>query len=413
MVFCLSNFNSKEINNERRNNKMEKNNNSNELILVESKSMRDQMVSNVTDERMNEVLNKVKGLILLPDNLHTTVKDVAYYYEVDIDAIESHIRHNKDELIEDGMKVLKGKELSAFKAECQIESRAGSLTIIPRRGILRLGMLLRNSLIAKSVRTYLLNVENNADIELKMQSFMEININKLESITQQNVELIDNMNWLNNRVNNLEVKLDNANTTISELKETVVFKQYKNPSYLFNDLIHKFGYKFNIYQEPSQYSYCYKALQDWLGVDFPKVPNTKQYILNTYSIETVEKFVNGVLIGRIVKSDKGHWVDLNGYTKNDIEFEKVKNEFDNVCAYCGKEDLLGLIPEHLIAQSKEHSSDKIQNIIPSCRDCNKDKYDNPVREWYQSKEFYTEERFKKIISHWEKYFIKLNSDGNS
>ena len=51
------NFNSKEINNERRNNKME-NNNNNELVLVESKSMRDQMVSNVTDERMNEVLNK-------------------------------------------------------------------------------------------------------------------------------------------------------------------------------------------------------------------------------------------------------------------------------------------------------------------------------------------------------------------
>ena len=215
------------------------------------------------------------------------------------------------------------------------------------------------------------------------------------------------MNWLNNRVKQFGVNLDNANTTISELKEPVVFKQYKNHSYLFNDLIHKFGYKFNIYQEPYQYSHCYKALEDWLGVKFPKVSNTKQYILREYGIDLVEKFVNGVLIGRIVKSNKGHWVDLNGYTKNDIEFEKVKNEFNNCCAYCGKEDLLGLIPEHVIAQSKEKSSDKIQNIIPSCRDCNKDKYDKPVGEWYQSKEFYTEERFKKIISHWEKYDIKL------
>jgi len=378
-----------------------KNNSNNELMLVESKTMRDKYMDN------DYVLEKVKALVLLPNDTHITTEMASNYFEVGIEAINSLIKDHREELESDEMLVLVGEQLKSFKDICQIESRARALTVIPRRAILRMGMLLRDSLIAKQVRTYLLNVENNADIELKMQSFMEININKLESITQQNVELIDNMNWLNNRVNNLEVKLDNANTTISELKETVVFKQYKNPSYLFNDLIHKFGYKFNIYQEPYQYSHCYKALEDWLGVKFPKVPNTKQYILNTYSIETVEKFVNGVLIGRIVKSDKGHWVDLNGYTKNDIEFEKIKNEFDNCCAYCGKEDLLGLIPEHVIAQSKEKSSDKIQNIIPSCRDCNKDKYDKPVREWYQSKEFYTEERFKKIISHWEKYDIKL------
>ena len=182
---------------------MENNNKNNELILVESKSMRDQMVSNATDERMNEVLNKVKGLILLPDETNVTTEMVASYYEVDKEAILYHIRNNKEELESDGLKVLKGKELKEFKDfltngglphQSFIGERASALTIIPRRGILRLGMLLRDSIIAKSVRTYLLNVENNADIELKMQSFMEININKLESITQQNVELIDNMN---------------------------------------------------------------------------------------------------------------------------------------------------------------------------------------------------------------------------
>jgi len=385
------------------------NKNNGELMLVESKTMRDKYMDN------DYVLEKVKALVLLPNDTHITTEMASNYFEVGIEAINSLIKDHREELESDEMLVLVGEQLKSFKDICQIESRARALTVIPRRAILRMGMLLRDSLIAKSVRTYLLNVENNADIELKMQSFMEININKLESITQQNVELIDNMNWLNNRVNNLEVKLDNANTTISELKETVVFKQYKNPSYLFNDLIHKFGYKFNIYQEPYQYSHCYKALEDWLGVKFPKVPNTKQYILNTYSIETVEKFVNGVLIGRIVKSDKGHWVDLNGYTKNNIEFEKVKNEFDNVCAYCGKveDENNHLIPEHVIAQSKEHSSDIIYDIIPACQSCNKDKYDKPVRKWYQSKEFYTEERFKKITDHWEKYFIKMDLDSNS
>lgn len=102
----------------------------NELSLVESKSLRDEY-ANRTD-----VLSKVKALVLLPDDIHATVEMTAKYYEVPIDAIEAHIRNNRDELEQDGMAVLTGTRLSAFKTETGISSRAASLTIIPRRAIL-------------------------------------------------------------------------------------------------------------------------------------------------------------------------------------------------------------------------------------------------------------------------------------
>ncbi len=121
--------------------------------LLESKSLRDEY-ANYTN-----ILNKVKALVLLPDDMHATVDMTARYYEVPVDAIEAHIRNNRDELEQDGMVVLTGTRLSAFKTETGISSRAGSLTIISRRAILRIGMLLRDSEVAKAVRTALLNME--------------------------------------------------------------------------------------------------------------------------------------------------------------------------------------------------------------------------------------------------------------
>lgn len=127
--------------------------------LIESKALRESYVNRVN------VLDKVKKLTLLPDDLNVTVEMSANYYEVHIDAIESVIRDNREELMSDGLEVIKGERLSAFKAECQISSRASSLTIIPRRAILRIGMLLRDSPIARTVRDLLLNIEEVARTE--------------------------------------------------------------------------------------------------------------------------------------------------------------------------------------------------------------------------------------------------------
>ncbi|WP_052292924.1 phage antirepressor KilAC domain-containing protein [Desulfofarcimen acetoxidans] len=56
---------------------------------------------------------------------------------------------------------------------------APSLTIIPRRAILRIGMLLRDSEVAKTVRSYLLNVEERASATQRQQA-MEDEINRFK-----------------------------------------------------------------------------------------------------------------------------------------------------------------------------------------------------------------------------------------
>ena len=124
--------------------------------LLESRTLRESLADRT------EVLDRVKKLTMLPDDLHVTVEMAASYYEVGREAIKSVIKDHRDELENDGMKVLSGDELRSFKDLTNVGSQARSLTIIPRRALLRIGMLLRDSAVARQVREYLLNVEEIA-----------------------------------------------------------------------------------------------------------------------------------------------------------------------------------------------------------------------------------------------------------
>ena len=106
-------------------------NNSEEIL--ESRLLRDRYADRI------DVLNKVKKLSMLPDDIHVTVEMAASYYEVSSKTTESLILDHKQELESDGLQVVSGSQLSFFKKECQIKSRAPSLTVIPRRAILRIG----------------------------------------------------------------------------------------------------------------------------------------------------------------------------------------------------------------------------------------------------------------------------------
>jgi hypothetical protein len=127
--------------------------------LMESQSLRESVIDR------SDVLDKVKALAMLPDDLHISIEMATEYYEVRKETINSLIKDNREELESDGLKVLKGYELMSFKDMGVIGSNAASFTIIPRRAILRMGMLLRDSLVARSVRNYLLNVEEIVRVE--------------------------------------------------------------------------------------------------------------------------------------------------------------------------------------------------------------------------------------------------------
>lgn len=134
-----------------------------ELALTESRTMRAATVDRT------DVLDKVKALALLPDGVHADIAVVASYYEVDFDAVESVIRRNREELTENGMRVLRGEEYREFVSVNLTDAnpKARSLTVLPRRAVLNVGQMLAGSNIAKQVRTYLLDVEEIASPEQK------------------------------------------------------------------------------------------------------------------------------------------------------------------------------------------------------------------------------------------------------
>lgn len=154
-----------------------------ETQFINDRNLRDNNVEHY------EVLEKVKSLILLPETDFAILKQVADFYEVDEETVQTVYKRNKDELDLDGVSLKKCGELSIVHYE-QLNSSKGKYTYIfkdgkkldiptrgvkvfPRRAILRIGMLLRDSVIAKEVRTQLLNIEEKTSDETKTRDIDE------------------------------------------------------------------------------------------------------------------------------------------------------------------------------------------------------------------------------------------------
>jgi hypothetical protein len=153
----------------------------NETELLESKELRDRLVNRI------DVLDKVKVLFILSKTELSTISKVAEYYQVNEEAIKAIIFRHNDELIQDGLKRLTGKETKELLVSCKLQPTnfkgyfeldgirfANKANImLSRRAILRIGMLLRDSKVAKEIRTQLLNIEEKASTEIKLQDINE------------------------------------------------------------------------------------------------------------------------------------------------------------------------------------------------------------------------------------------------
>jgi hypothetical protein len=125
-----------------------------EVALLESRALRES-VADRTD-----TLDRVKVLVLLPDDMHVTTKMVADYFEVGETVIYNLVVDHRDEVVSNGYRVLVGEELTRFKRVCGLQSsRSRSMALFPRRAVLNVAMLLRDSAVARRVRTYLLDTE--------------------------------------------------------------------------------------------------------------------------------------------------------------------------------------------------------------------------------------------------------------
>jgi len=145
--------------------------------MVDNHDLRNELIART------EVLDKVKKLLLIPDMNCMTIRQVADYYEVDVDTIKRCCQRNRTEIEGDGVanrtpKVFKdllteqNVPLVQNRTNLVIQIDDNTRLEIPNRGIkcfskravLRIGMLLRDSKIAQEVRTQLLNiVEHTAE----------------------------------------------------------------------------------------------------------------------------------------------------------------------------------------------------------------------------------------------------------
>lgn len=131
-----------------------------------------------------ELLEKVKNLFLLPRLDVMTTAQVAEYYNVSSSTITAIVRSTLDELEPDGLMMISAKDvldslrsdqhLSIVKTRWGVNVIRQGQTIaipfrgtyvFPRRAVLRIGMLLGGSRVAREVRPQILNVVEHSSPE--------------------------------------------------------------------------------------------------------------------------------------------------------------------------------------------------------------------------------------------------------
>lgn len=125
---------------------------SSDLTLASARADRDALAGRI------DVLDKVGVLRMLPDDMHVTTEQLAEFYEVPVGTIRTTVMRNREELDDDGLTVISRTEFDE-RFNLKLSSRANSFTLYPRRAVLRVGMLLRDSPVARKVRDHLLDSE--------------------------------------------------------------------------------------------------------------------------------------------------------------------------------------------------------------------------------------------------------------
>ena len=151
-----------------------------EETMISNKELQERFINRI------DILDKVKTLLLIPKMECMTIRQVSDYYEVPVETIRGLYKDNRDEFVSDGaikhsigeIKNSIGglptiRKISNRKGVMEIEIDENTKVLIPntgvilfpKRAVLRVGMLLRDSVIAKEVRTQLLNAVEVAQEE--------------------------------------------------------------------------------------------------------------------------------------------------------------------------------------------------------------------------------------------------------
>ncbi|MDK0520865.1 hypothetical protein [Streptomyces sp. ML-6] len=193
-----------------------------EVALLESRALRVEQMGRV------DVLDKVKSLVMLPDGIHVRTEDVARYFEVSTEVVKKVTQRHRGEVSENGLKLLRGDELQKFHRDMlslwngegaeSYPQAATQLTLYTRRTVLNVAMLLRDSDIARCVRTYLLDAEQ--DLRAGYAS-LEHRVTRVESclagVGSALQELGPVLDRMSHRLDSLDRRLDATHQVVGAM----------------------------------------------------------------------------------------------------------------------------------------------------------------------------------------------------
>lgn len=173
--------------------------------LVEDLNARKEAMENCV--RNIEVLESVKKILTLGKTEFVTTQMAADYFEVGLEAINSLIKDNKEELEGNGLKLYKRKEikdvfLNVLKGlsnniqtgrgkdvvtidDIQFNVTNKGIYLISKRVLLNIGMLLRDSEVAKELRRRILDIVYDAEQGKGSIETIENEINEEEKLTTE------------------------------------------------------------------------------------------------------------------------------------------------------------------------------------------------------------------------------------
>ena len=284
-----------------------------EETMISNKELQEQYISRV------DVLDKVKDLFLIPAMECMTPKQVADYYEVPVDTIRTTYKMNREELVSDGavthsigdIKSLIGCE-STYQnitncrggIEITIDENTkvfipnAGIILYPKRAILRVGMLLRDSVIAKEVRTQLLNIVEVAQSEkpeiitqeIQKEEDLLLNIGKAFATGDATKLMIATQEYFNYQKRNIK-KLENDKKLLTAEILTISDRQ------MFNAVMRKLVYTLHI-DYPIAFGIFYKQLNYKYGINLKARGDRKPpYIRNVREDEwdKVQKSIVAIL----------------------------------------------------------------------------------------------------------------------
>lgn len=223
--------------------------------LVEMSSLRNQLIDRV------EVLSKVKALFLIPGIEMMSTNMVADFYDVDASAIRMCYTNHKKEIEPDGTMnikpaLLKQNGFTLEKAEGKpswlfevggkkYNIMNNGIRAFSPRAVLRIGMLLRDSEVAKEVRTQLLNTFECATEEQKTEAIdqegvMLLSIIRAGSPELMAVELGKYRDFMNRHIAKLEGEKQGLQTELDIVHNEIVTW---TPKQITKRLIGSIGYQ--------------------------------------------------------------------------------------------------------------------------------------------------------------------------